>query len=204
MRVGILIACRMKSERLPQKALLPIVGKPMIDHLIERMKTSKHAQEIVLCTSTHPDDAILEQAALRNNIKFFKGSEEDVMGRFIGAAEMYQLDVVVRVTGDNPLTDAEHIDKLIESHLQTGADFSKIEQLPLGVNCEVISLSCLKKAHDLALDPNLSEYMTSYLKQPKYFKINVMEVDPYLNHPHIRLTVDVKADIELMEEILYY
>lgn len=200
-RVGILIACRMKSARLPKKALLPIVGKPMIDHLIERVKTAKLVDGVVLCTSTHPDDAILEEAAQRNNIPFFRGSEEDVMGRFIAAAEKYNFDIVVRVTGDNPLTDPEHIDKLIESHFQTGADFSKIEQLPLGCNCEVISLSTLRKAHELAEDPNLSEYMTAYLKQPKYFKINIMEVDPYLKHPQIRLTVDMKEDLELMEEI---
>lgn len=201
MKVGILIACRMKSQRLPRKALLPIVGKPLIDHLIERMKTAKKVQEIILCTSTHPDDAILQEAAERNGIQFFRGSEEDVMGRFIAAAENFKLNYVVRVTGDNPLTDAEHIDKLIESHLQTKADFSKVEQLPLGTNCEVISLSTLKKAHEMALDPNLSEYMTAYLKQPKYFKINLLEVDHSLKHPEIRLTVDVKEDLQLMEEI---
>ncbi|HIG93952.1 TPA: NTP transferase domain-containing protein [Candidatus Woesearchaeota archaeon] len=201
MRVGILIACRMKSQRLPQKALLPIVGKPLIDHLIERVKSAKVPEGIVLCTSTHPDDAVLEEVAQRNAIGFFRGSEEDVMGRFIAAAEKFGFDAVVRVTGDNPLTDPEHIDLLIKSHIETSADFSKVEQLPLGANCEVISLSTLRKAHTLADDPNLSEYMTAYLKQPKYFNINLLEVDPYLKHPQIRLTVDVKEDLQLMEEI---
>lgn len=201
LRVGILIACRMKSSRLPRKALLPIVGKPLIDHLIERMKAVQKANEIILCTSTHPDDAILENAAKRNGIHFFCGSEEDVLSRFIAAAKQYQLEVVVRVTGDNPLTDPEYIDRLIESHSKTSADFSKVEQLPLGMNCEVISLSTLKKAHELAADPNLSEYMTAYLKQPKYFKINMLEVEPYLQHPEIRLTIDVQEDLNLMEEI---
>ena len=201
MRKGILIACRMKSDRLHKKALLPIVGKPLIDHLIERMKNVEGIDEIILCTSTHPDDAILEQAANRNGIKFFRGSEEDVMGRFIAVAEKYKLDIIVRVTGDNPLTDPRYIEKLIKSHINTSSDFSKVENLPLGTNCEVVSLSTLKKAHDMAIDPNLSEYMTSYLKQPKYFKVNIFEVEPYLNHPEIRLTVDVKEDLQLMEEI---
>ncbi len=192
----------MKSSRLQRKALLPIAGKPMIDHLVERMKASQRAADIVLCTSTHPDDAILQETAEKYGIKFFRGSEEDVMGRFIAAAEAHNFDAIVRVTGDNPLTDPVHVDKLIDSHIQTGADFSKIEMLPLGVNCEVISLSTLKKGHDLAADPNLSEYMTAYLKQPKYFKINVFEdVDPYLRHPTIRLTVDEQQDMDLMNVI---
>ena len=201
MNIGILVACRMKSQRLPRKALLPIVGIPLIDHLLERVKSAKLPVGVVLCTSTHPDDAVLEEVALRQRVHFFKGSEEDVMGRFIAAAERFQFDAIVRVTGDNPLTDPEHIDLLIKSHIETGADFSKVEQLPLGTNCEVISLSTLRKAHQLAADPNLSEYMTAYLKQPKYFKINLLEVDSYLKHPEIRLTVDVLQDLQLMEEI---
>ena len=201
MNIGILVACRMKSQRLPRKALLPIVGIPLIDHLLERVKSAKLPVGVVLCTSTHPDDEVLEEVALRQRVHFFKGSEEDVMGRFIAAAERFQFDAIVRVTGDNPLTDPEHIDLLIKSHIETGADFSKVEQLPLGANCEVISLSTLRKAHQLAADPNLSEYMTAYLKQPKYFKINLLEVDSYLKHPEIRLTVDVLQDLQLMEEI---
>ncbi len=201
MNVGILVACRMKSQRLPRKALLPIVGIPLIDHLLERVKSAKLPIGIVLCTSTHPEDVVLEEAAIRQQVHFFKGSEEDVMGRFIAAAELFKFDAVVRVTGDNPLTDPEYIDRLIQSHIESKADFSKVEQLPLGTNCEVISLSTLRKAHELAADPNLSEYMTAYLKQPKYFKINLLDVDPYLKHPEIRLTVDVAEDIQLMEEI---
>src|SRR3989344_7870705 len=105
MRIGILIACRLKSERLPEKALIPILGKPMISHLIERVKTAKMVNEVVLCTSTNPQDDPLVDIARGNNICVFRGSEEDVLGRFIAAAEEYNLDHVVRVTGDDPLTD---------------------------------------------------------------------------------------------------
>ncbi|MAF99517.1 MAG: hypothetical protein CMH61_02795 [Nanoarchaeota archaeon] len=206
-KIGILIACRMKSQRLTRKAVLPIVGKPMIIHQIERMKSSKFADEIVLCSSTHMEDQELKQYAEQENIKWFAGSEEDVLGRFIAAAEQFGLTHVVRVTGDNPLTDPEYIDRLIDNHFATESDFSRTEQLPIGMNAEVISLWCLKKAHELADDPNKSEYMTAYLKQPKYFKINIMDVDELHSEKEMRLTVDYQEDLDVMERIysaLYY
>ena len=202
-RVGILVAVRMKSARLSNKAMGEIEGKPLILHLIERMKRVAKCDGIVLCTSIHPDDRILLDIADKAGILKFAGDEVDVMKRFIDAAEQYNFDTIVRVTGDNPLTDPENIDRLIETCLTGKFDFVKSEYLPLGVNAEVVTLATLKKAHAMAVDTSLTEYMTSYLKQPEIFKIHTLQSeDPFFkNRSKIRLTVDFKEDLEVMRSI---
>ena len=201
--IGVLIAVRMKSSRLRSKAFGDIVGKPLIVHLIERMKRVTMAGKIVLCTSTHPDDKALVDVARQEGILAFAGSELDVMKRFIDAAEENYLKVVVRTTGDNPLTDPENIDRMIQEHLEGGFEFSKSEYLPLGVNAEVISVATLKRAYDTAEDTSLTEYMTTYLKRPDIFKVHVVKnTDPfYANRALIRLTVDYENDLKLVNRI---
>lgn len=201
--IGVLIAVRMKSSRLASKALADIVGKPLIIHLIERMKRVRNAAKIVLCTSTHQDDRILLDIADQEGILKFAGSELDVMKRFIAAAELNDIKTVVRVTGDNPLTDPENIDRMIEKHHRGNYDFVKSEYLPLGVNAEVVSLSTLKKAHQMAYDTNLTEYMTSYLKRPDHFKIHTVENNDefFSARALIRLTVDFDEDLLVMNKI---
>jgi spore coat polysaccharide biosynthesis protein SpsF len=172
-------------------------------HLIERMKRSKKAGKIVLCTSTHPNDAVLLDVAKKEGIASFAGSELDVMKRFIDAAEQNGFKVIVRVTGDNPLTDPENIDAMIDAHLAGGYDFTKSEFLPIGMNAEVISLSTLKRAYETAEDTSLTEYMTTYLKRPDIFKVhNFKSEDPFFeNRMSIRLTVDYEADLNVMQAI---
>ncbi len=201
--IGVLIAVRMKSSRLPSKALSDIVGKPVIVHLIERMKRVKNIGKIVLCTSTHPDDRVLLDIAAQEGILKFAGSELDVMKRFIDAAQKFDLKMVVRVTGDNPLTDPENIDAMIITHMQGGYDFSKSEYLPLGMNAEVISLATLQKAYANAEDTSLTEYMTTYLKRSDIFNVHVTENnDPFFqNRSLIRLTVDYEEDLMVMKRI---
>jgi spore coat polysaccharide biosynthesis protein SpsF len=203
MHIGVLIAVRMKSSRLKSKALSEIEGKPLVGHLIERMKRVQNAGQIILCTSTHKDDEVLLDIADQYGIKKYAGDELDVMKRFIKAASLNNLKHIVRVTGDNPLTDPENIDRMIERHISEKYEFTKSEYLPLGVNAEVVAVETLIKAHSMAQDPSLTEYMTSYLKRPEYFKIHTMiNTDPfYENRENIRLTVDYDADMLVMRYI---
>ena len=201
--IGILIAVRMKSSRLKSKALSKIIGNPLIAHLIERMKRVKNASKIILCTSEHRDDRVLLDEADKNNIDKFAGHELDVMKRFIDAGDKHKLNYIVRVTGDNPLTDPDNIDRMIHEHIENNYDFTKSEFLPLGVNAEVVSLTTLKEAHRMALDPSLSEYMTSYLKRPDHFNVHTIEnLDPFFDERAlIRLTVDFDEDLKVMNHI---
>jgi spore coat polysaccharide biosynthesis protein SpsF len=201
--IGVLIAVRMKSSRLGSKAMEHIIGRPMVVHLIERLKRVRNVEKIVLCTSTNVQDKVLLEVAKQEGILSFAGSELDVMKRFIDAAELYCLKHVVRVTGDNPLTDPENIDRLIEEHIAGNFEFSKSEYLPLGVNAEVISVDTLKKAYATAEDTSLTEYMTTYLKRPDYFRIlTLKQVDSFFEgKAQIRLTVDYEEDLKVMNLI---
>lgn len=200
--IGVLVAVRMKSTRLPQKAMIEIQGKTVIEHLLERVKAAKMPNVIVVCTSTHPDDAILIDVARKVGVKWFSGSEEDVMERFLQAARQEGVDIIIRVTGDCPLIDPEYIDKAAAHHIAKGADFTRVVGMPIGTGCELFSTKALEKAHTYAADPGYSEYMSWYfLNNPEVFHIEEIQCDGSVEHPDYRLTVDEIADIELMNEI---
>ena len=103
---AIFVAVRLKSSRLKRKALLPLfenegVSVSLIECLISRLKLSKKADLVVLCTSSDPEDDPIEHIALSHSIKCFRGDKLDVMSRFIEAAQIYNVDTIIRVTGDN-------------------------------------------------------------------------------------------------------
>ncbi|OGM01761.1 hypothetical protein A3K72_01050 [Candidatus Woesearchaeota archaeon RBG_13_36_6] len=201
-KVAILIAARMKSKRLPQKCMLKIEDQPMICHIIDRMKQSKEADVVVLCTSENPNDRILIKQAIKKRIPYVTGSEDDVMARFLQAAETVNADVIVRVTGDNPLTSPSFIDNAIKYHIKTSADYTSTTELPQGTKGEVINVSALKKAHELAENPRYSEYMTWYFTDnSKFFKIEKAPVEDDIRRPKYRLTVDTPEDLKLMREV---
>lgn len=195
------IAVRMKSTRLPRKALADIKGKPMTLRLIERLRASKTINKIVICTSGHQDDAILVDSAKKWNVKSIVGSEEDVLSRFILAAKQYKGDLVIRVTGDNVLTDPEIIDRMVNHHIVAGADYTRTNGLPLGVTAEVMSVTMLQHLHNLMPDPNQSEYMMLYAFDPDRFHCEVLDAPPEVNRPYYSLTVDTPADLELIRRL---
>ena len=115
-RVVNLVAVRLKSTRLPGKALLLLQGKPVLGHLMDRVSRSNIPEKTVICTSTHSQDDAICEFAMTNNSSFFRGHPENVLLRFIEAAEEHSASHIVRITGDNPLTDPFLIDEMIEKH----------------------------------------------------------------------------------------
>lgn len=200
--VAVLVAVRLKSQRLPRKALLDLSGEPLIVRLTERVMTASIPKKVVWCTSVHSQDDPLEQLANERCIPIFRGAEDDVMGRFLDAASRIGATTVIRVTGDNPLSDPELMDLLITSHFDLNAEYSYNDQLPRGTRCEVIDVKMLEKCHERLQDPNSSEYMTLQLRRPDVFKVNRVHCpDVRLHRPEMRLTVDTKEDYELLSSI---
>jgi len=201
MKVVVLIAVRMKSTRLPKKALAMIEDQTLIEHLIDGMKTCKRVDEVILCTSVHPDDEILTKIAEKKGIKWFRGDKDDVMDRFIKAGERENADIVIRVTGDDVFTSPEYIDFAIDYHIKHNADYSITDELPFGAAGEVINMQALKKAHRLAEDPSYTEYMTWYLDNPEFFKVEKIRVDEGIKRPQYRLSCDTPSDLKIIREI---
>lgn len=199
--VVVMVAVRMHSTRLPGKALIPIEGKPAIVHLLERLKRATVPKAVVLCTSTHSDDQVLKAVAEQTGVEFFAGSEDDVMQRFLDAAERGQAEHVVRVTGDDLLVDPAYLDRLALHHIREEADYSCAPGLPKGTECEVISVRALKKARQLAEDSSWSEYMTWYLKVPEVFRVAEMPVEDSVRRPQYRLTLDYEQDLDVLRHV---
>ena len=192
----------MGSRRLPGKVLRPIMGKPMLEHLMSRLKLSREIDDIILATTNNERDKDVIKLVERCGVKWFTGDEKDVLDRIVRAAEEAKADVVVRVTADNPLTDPVTIDRMIRQHKIAKADYTWTEGMPVGIAAEVVSFDALKKAHSLAKKPYDREHVTTFIKENKeLFKIQYLTSSREFFRPEYRLTVDYEEDFRLMEEI---
>ncbi len=198
------IACiiaRTNSTRLPKKVLREISGVTMIEYIIAKIKKTKLVNEIYLCTSTTDDDKILLEIAVKNGIKGYAGSPESVIDRLIEVGEIENADNVIRITGDNIFSDEKYIDLMIKYHIKNQAEYTRVENLPLGITSEVIDLVSLKKCRKL-IDPDESQYLMLYMFQPKLFKCQVLIPQNSHNRPELSFTVDTPADFEKVKKII--
>jgi len=200
MKTAITITVRMKSTRLPLKAIKTFSGKSLIEHLIERLKRAKLPDEIILCTSTNPQDDILIEVAKQNNIKYFRGDEDDVLKRLFEAAKKYDINFIISTTGDNPLTDPYYIDKIIKKFQKTNADYITSLDLPWGTFSYGVKVKALKKVLELKKESD-TEVWGQYFTKSNLFKVEKVEVDTPLKEAKIRLTVDTPEDFKFVTKI---
>lgn len=200
--VVVAVSARMRSTRCPGKAIAPLAGKPLIEHLFERLAVLE--LPVVLATSVDPENDVLVELAEQLSIPVFRGDENDVLGRHVALAEAFHADHVVRVTGDNPLTDIPLIEDLVARQLAANADYTYVpgDALLIGILSEVVSRSALERSHRNGDDRHRSELMTLYIKEnPDEFAIVRVELPEELYRPEYRLTVDEPDDLVLMERI---
>ena len=152
MNIGFLIIARMKSTRLPKKVILEINGREVIAWMIDRLKQCKILNDIIIATSTNPEDNILCKIAKREGVKCFKGSEDDVLDRLYQAATTYELDYIINVTGDSPLVAFDFIETVVEAYQKTNADLITSFQLPHGLFMYGIKNDALKKILEIKND----------------------------------------------------
>lgn len=201
MKTAILITARLKSTRLPKKALLPIQGRAMIRHMIDRLKLAKRPEEMILCTSPLEQDDPLVQIASEENIKCYRGHPDDVLLRLTDAAREFNVDTVVNCTADNPFLDPVYMDYLVDFHTQRGLDYSSIEGLPFGCFCWALSRQAMERALEIK-DSVDSEVWGGYFTQTGLFNWEYLQVtDEALRWPELRLTVDTPEDFELVSKI---
>ncbi len=201
MKKGILITARLKSTRLPFKVIKKIMGKPMIIHMLDRLKQSKLSNDIVICTSGLEQDEPLINIAKANNVRYFCGDPDDVLVRLLNAADEFKIDTIINCTADNPFVDPVYIDKLIDFHETNNNDFSKVEGLPFGVFSYAISKEALRKLCDIKVNRD-TEVWHGYFTNTQLFKWSSLKVrDKVLYRPNLRLTVDTPEDFQLVEKI---
>jgi len=201
MKTAVLITARLKSIRLPLKVIREIKGKPMIVHMLDRLKLSVRSDGIIICTSPLSQDDPLEEIARDEGVHCFRGHPDDVLLRLTNAAREYGLDTVVNCTADNPFTDPEYIDLLIEYHLARGNDYTKSDGLPWGVFSYGLESKAMERACRIK-DAMDTEVWGGYFTDTEQFKWSVMEVtDEAVRWPELRLTVDTPEDFELVSRI---
>lgn len=202
-KVVLIIQARVGSTRLPGKVLKDISGKPMLWHVINRVKKAKLINQIILATTNKKEGLPLIEIASEEGIESYAGSEEDVLDRYFQAATKYKADVIVRITADCPLIDPKVMDKAIEHFMKGNFDYvtNTIKYTyPDGLDVEVFSYNALKKAWTEAKFPSEREHVTSYMrKHIEKFKIENVENDE--NIGHLRWTVDEEKDLEFVREV---
>ena len=165
MKIVATIEARMTSSRLPGKVLMPIMGKPMLAYLIERLKRSR-VDEIVVATTDRPTDDLIEQLATNLGVGCFRGSEEDVLGRVLLAAKSVGADVIVEITGDCPLIDPDIVDQVLDVYLSQQVDYASNtlkRTYPRGLDVQVFSTNLLDEVNILTSDPIDHENVSLYI-----------------------------------------
>lgn len=198
MNIGVIIQARMGSTRLPGKVLRTIGHLPLLGHVLGRLAMSKHKLSVVVATSTLVQDDDITVFCQISNVKCFRGDESDVLDRYYQCAKLYEFKHVVRLTADNPFTDIEELDRLIDMHMQMGFAFThSFGQLPVGVGAEIFTFDALKQSWKEGHEPHHREHVDEYLiENPTIFKTGVLEVPTNKNKPALRLTVDTEEDLK--------
>lgn len=204
-KIGIISQARTTSTRLPGKVLMKAGGKTILEHGLDRLKWSEYPI-YVATTINHADNEIVHLCE-KNKVFYYRGSEHDVLSRYYECAKKFSLDVVVRVTSDNPLIDGDLIREGIQRYLEL-PDNSYVSNClenpyPHGFNFEIFSFDALKNAHLLARESFEREHVTPFILNPSKNTGVIRSAIEYRSDAiHFRLTVDEADDWALMKILL--
>ena len=206
MRVVAIIEARMSSTRLPGKVLLEAAGKPMLAHLIYRLKNVEGIDKIVIATTTNAKDDVLEDFAKAEGVGCFRGSEADVLERVLGASNAFEADLIVEITGDCPIIDPELIQQAVDVFFGNSADYvsnNNIRSYPDGMDVQVFKPETLYDSSLRTQDALHREHVTLHIRQSEnlYSRINLV-APKSLHWPELGLTLDERSDYELLKLII--
>lgn len=201
MRIGILTQARMTSTRLPGKVLMEAGGRTFLDHHLDRLG-SAGADIVVATTENAADDPIIALAE-RRGLRFFRGSESDVLSRYAGAVHAFELDVVVRVTSDCPLIDGRLVREGIDTWFAAADPWLYVSNtlertFPRGLDFEVFSAEALLEADANATKPAHREHVTPYLYTDASGRMRLESIRRSDNARDLRITLDTGADLRLL------
>ncbi len=194
----------MTSTRLPGKVLLEAAGRPLLEHMVERLRRARSLDEIVVATTAEPSSDPIAALADRLGIGCFRGSEDDVLGRVLGAAQAYDAELIVETTGDCPLVDPDVLDLVVERFRDGGVDYcsNTLERTyPRGMDVEVFPTAVLEQVAALTDDPADREHVSIYIyEHPERYRLRSV-VSERPEATELRLTVDTPDDYALIRAI---
>ncbi|HOK41553.1 MAG TPA: glycosyltransferase family protein [bacterium] len=204
MKAIIIIQARVESKRLPEKILININGKTIIEHIFERCEKSVLKAKTIIATSTNKEDDKLVELLNTKKIPYFRGSEKNVLLRFYEAAKNENADIIIRVCGDSPFIDFKAIDRLILTIINDDYDYVAYKNSDcIGLTAEALTFLALEKTYKEAKENYQLEHVTPYIyENPDIFKIKYLEYKlKYEFQRSLRLTLDTIDDFKLIEII---
>ncbi len=195
-KVIAIIQARTGSTRLPNKVFYEISGKPLLHHVVERIRPSSEIDKIVVATTKSKNDDLINNWAKENGISCFRGSEENVLERYYYAAEKYNADLIVRITADDPFKDYRIIDNAVRIIKENNLDFvcnNNPVSFPEGLDVEVLTMNSLKKSFQNSKTMFEKEHVTQHIHLNKN-KFKVFNIINNINLSHYRWTLDTIED----------
>ena len=192
------VQARMGSTRLPGKALVDIAGLTMLHRVTSRLGRALGVDEVVIATSTHPDDDAIVRHGADLGLRVFRGGEMDVLGRYALVTRATGADLVVRVTSDCPFLDpvlASTVVAAVTDGVDYAANNLEPRTFPRGLDVEVMTAAALLEADRLDVDPGTREHVTPFIRDSGRYHLAAVSHDPDLST--IRWTVDTVEDLEL-------
>jgi|SRR5690554_714187 len=200
LRVGAIIQARFDSTRFSGKVLknLPFNSKnTVLSQIYNRLLLVKEIDDVIIATSVQKNDDIIYNYCVENNFLCERGFKEDVLGRFVQVINTRKLDVVIRITGDNPIVLIDILKVAIKKHIEGDFDYTRNNNLPYGTSFEIINAQTLKKIYKRKLTIADKEHVTLFIKNnKKYFKIQ--EIQHQFPEIDFRFTVDYPSDYAVM------
>jgi len=215
-KVVLIIQARMSSTRLPGKSMMPLADKPLVYRMVERLKKCKQVDEIVIATSDQPEDQVLVELANELGVSSFQGNLLDVRDRYLNAAEKSKADFIIRIPADNPMPDANEIDKLIEFHLKNNSQgfSSNLAQVNNsgyldGIGAEIFSTKLLRESVARSnsdtvkehVHRNFFDYSTQTPVDASWCPIASPKATAELRRPDIILDVNTMDDYTKIKRI---
>jgi spore coat polysaccharide biosynthesis protein SpsF (cytidylyltransferase family) len=198
--VGGIIQARMGSSRLPGKIMLKLIDKTVLEHIVLRVKAAKLIDKVIVATTTNQKDNVVEKLCNELSVCCFRGSEENVLERYYGAAREFGADIIVRLTADDPLKDPEIIDQAIKILLDNNFDYvsnTMPPTYPEGIDVEVFKFEALKRAYYEAELSSEREHVTPYIWKNEFI-FNAYNLENNEDLSQMRWTLDTNDDYQFM------
>lgn len=201
MKVSFFITARLKSTRLPLKLLKRLGGQTVFEHVVDRARSVKGVDSVIVCTSHHPQDLPLVQMSMSKEVFCFQGDERDVLRRLVTAARAHSVDYLLCITADNPLFSIFHAERLADIARREDADYYSVAGLPLGAAPYVVKRQALELVDGIKEEAE-TEYWPEYLKNKQIFRHYVLDAEPEYRMD-VRLTLDYAEDFKLISTIYH-
>lgn len=198
---GVFIQVRVGSSRLPEKALLYLAGRPMIEHAMRSL--ARVPARVHALVTDETSAGRLEPLASRCGFRVFAGPEDHVLQRYVLAARHFGVDEIIRATGDNPLVSWELARLAVAARRRLGADFLAYDGPPLGTGVEVVRAAALEVALDESHDPYDAEHVSPFLyRNPRRFTCVRLTAPPAYCYPQGRVTIDTQDDLRCLASLM--